>query len=138
MIWTIVTTPALLKCVFISWSFEEKGSPAINKRLFMSKGILPQSWYNSHMKKAVSLDQDKLVEKLAELEHTQWSEWTKYMLNNLSEDNIIKWKEQIKTKYHLLPEDQKWSDRRWAKKVIEVINKNSQYVKNELKTVKKN
>lgn len=47
----MVTTPAALKWVLISWSFEEKGSPAINKRLFMSKGILPRSWYNSYMQR---------------------------------------------------------------------------------------
>lgn len=64
-----------------------------------------------------------LLEKLAKLEHLQWVEWTKYMLNNLTDDNITRWKKQIETNYDNLPNDEKWSDRRWAKKVLELISK---------------
>jgi hypothetical protein len=65
-----------------------------------------------------------LIEKLADLEHRQWIEWTKYMLKNLTDKNISKWKKQIKTKYQDLPDNEKWSDRRWATKVIKLIIKN--------------
>ncbi len=64
-----------------------------------------------------------LLEKLAKLEHLQWVEWTKYMLNNLTDDNITRWKKQLETNYDNLPDDEKWSDRRWAKKVVELISK---------------
>lgn len=62
-----------------------------------------------------------LLEKLAELEHKQWAYWTKYFLSNLSEENILKWKKQIETKYEDLSEKEKDSDRKWAKKVMEMV-----------------
>lgn len=60
-------------------------------------------------------------ELLAELEHQQWAHWTDYMLNNLSPENIKRWKEQIKTPYSMLTEKEKDSDRTWADKVIKII-----------------
>ena len=65
----------------------------------------------------------KLLEELSDLEHKQWSHWTKYMLDNFTEDNIIKWKEQIKTTYEKLSEKEKESDREWAKKIIKILEK---------------
>lgn len=67
-------------------------------------------------------NKNKLLEKLAELEHEQWIEWTRYMLQNLTEENIVRWKKQIGCSYSNLPNDEKWSDRRWAKKVLEIIS----------------
>lgn len=61
-------------------------------------------------------------EQLAELEHQQWAHWTEYMLNNLTPENIKRWKEQIKTPYSMLTEKEKDSDRDWADKVIKIIN----------------
>lgn len=63
---------------------------------------------------------DKL-EQLAELEHIQWSHWTKYMLDNLTPENIERWRRQIDTPYGELSEKEKESDRVWARKVLEVI-----------------
>lgn len=64
---------------------------------------------------------DELREKLAELEHRQWAHWTRYMLDNLSFENIERWKRQIQTPYNELPEAEKDSDRVWADKVLEVL-----------------
>jgi len=61
-----------------------------------------------------------IVEKLAALEHEQWAHWTEYMLNNLHDENIAKWKRQIKTPYSDLSEEEKDSDRVWARKVAKV------------------
>lgn len=58
------------------------------------------------------------LEKLAELEHAQWSHWTKHMLGNLTEENIKRWKEQIETPYFKLSEKEKESDREWARKAL--------------------
>lgn len=66
---------------------------------------------------------DDLKEKLAELEHLQWTCWLKYMLNNLTEDNITRWKKQINTQYDKLTDKEKQSDRKWADKVLEIIQK---------------
>lgn len=62
-----------------------------------------------------------MIEKLAELEHIQWSHWTKYMLENLTPENIERWKRQIETSYADLSEKEKESDREWARKVIEIL-----------------
>jgi hypothetical protein len=70
-------------------------------------------------------------EKLADLEHEQWSHWTKYFLNNIvdKEDGLIRldlvqrWNEQTKSAYSTLSEKEKDSDRIWADKVLEVLRK---------------
>ena len=67
-----------------------------------------------------------MLEKLAELEHAQWSHWTKYMLNNLTDENIKRWLRQIETPYAQLTDDEKGSDRWWAIKVIDVIMENDE------------
>jgi len=62
-----------------------------------------------------------LLEKLAELEHKQWAHWTRYMLDNLTEKNIRRWRKQIEIPYSKLSEKEKESDREWARKVIEEL-----------------
>lgn len=64
------------------------------------------------------LKNNDLLEKLAELEHKQWAHWTKYMLDNLTEENIRRWRKQIETSYSKLSQKEKESDREWARKVI--------------------
>lgn len=64
---------------------------------------------------------DRIFEKLAELEHKQWIHWTRYMLDNLTTENIDRWKKQIETPYAELSEKEKESDRDWAKKVLDLI-----------------
>ena len=63
----------------------------------------------------------ELREKLADLEHQQWAHWTKYMLDNLTPENIARWKKQIETDYKDLTEKEKESDRVWADKVQKTI-----------------
>jgi len=61
------------------------------------------------------------IEMLADLEHQQWKHWTEYMLNNLSDENIERWKIQCQTDYKDLSEKEKESDRVWARKVIKLL-----------------
>ncbi|MEB3211477.1 MAG: hypothetical protein VKL39_08980 [Leptolyngbyaceae bacterium] len=61
-------------------------------------------------------------EQLAELEHQQWAHWTRYMLNNLTPENIARWQQQIDTPYADLTEAEKASDREWADKVLAIIS----------------
>jgi hypothetical protein len=66
-----------------------------------------------------------LREKLADLEHTQWAHWTRYMLQNMNLDNITRWQKQIETPYASLTEEEKDSDRVWADRVLEcMLDKN--------------
>ena len=90
-----------------------------------------------------------LREKLAKLEHDQWAQWTDHLLTKLTPfipegaqrsfmldsgmfndrrkkeaaESIRRWYRQIKTRYEDLSELEKDSDRRWADKVLEVVNK---------------
>lgn len=64
-----------------------------------------------------------LREELANLEHEQWSHWTKYMLDNANPENCRRWTTQINTPYCDLSEAEKDSDRIWADKVLELLNK---------------
>lgn len=63
-----------------------------------------------------------LREKLAELEHDQWSAWMKHMLMNLTQENLMRWKRQMITPYSDLSEAEKESDREWADKTLTIIN----------------
>jgi hypothetical protein len=67
------------------------------------------------------MNNKELLEKLADLEHQQWAHWTQYMLNNFTEENIARWRRQIETPYDNLSEKEKESDRKWAKKVLSLI-----------------
>ena len=60
-------------------------------------------------------------EKLAALEHEQWTHWTKHMLDNLTPENIERWRKQIDTPYEELSEEEKESDRKWARKVMSLV-----------------
>ena len=62
----------------------------------------------------------QIIEELADLEHQQWAHWTEYMLNNLTDENIKRWKQQIKTPYSELTEKEKASDRGWAYKAAKI------------------
>ncbi len=60
----------------------------------------------------------ELREELADLEHRQWAHWTRYMLGNLTPENIERWKRQTETPYNDLSEKEKDSDREWADEVM--------------------
>ena len=68
---------------------------------------------------------DKLLEKLAALEHEQWSHWTKYFLSKkktLFDDlDCERWSVQANTPYEKLTEKEKESDRKWARIILEKI-----------------
>jgi len=74
------------------------------------------------LKKALGKDMSEVLEKLAKAEHDQWAHWTEYMLNNLTPQNISRWKKQVETQYANLTEIEKESDRKWARIVLDIIN----------------
>jgi hypothetical protein len=63
----------------------------------------------------------ELLERLAAIEHEQWAHWTRYMLDNLTPENIERWQRQTETPYTELSEAEKESDRRWARKVVDAL-----------------
>lgn len=62
------------------------------------------------------------IDKLAALEHDQWIAWSKDVASkeDLSPLRIRRWK-ALWIPYELLPEKYKEMDRKWARKVLEVI-----------------
>lgn len=64
-----------------------------------------------------------LREQLAALEHEQWAHWTRYMLDNLTPENMARWRQQVETPYGELSEAEKESDRRWADKVLGLLER---------------
>ena len=76
----------------------------------------------------------KLVEDLAALSHDQWAGWMTYLfkmsfINNITGDCVIpsglvlRWKRQSCTAYKNLPENEKESDRKEARRMIDVAAK---------------
>ncbi len=61
-------------------------------------------------------------EKLAELEHKQWVDWSKTIAHNenISSERLKRWME-LWVPYSELSEEQKNQDRVWADKVIEIV-----------------
>ena len=66
----------------------------------------------------------RIREKLAELEHEQWGYWIRYQILkgvvSLSSD-WARWQQQAITLDEHLTEKEKESDRKWADKVIQII-----------------
>jgi len=69
---------------------------------------------------------DQVRESLAALEHEQWAHWMRYMLANLTPENIEKWKEQAEIPYNALSEKEKDSDREWADRALATMHKLSE------------
>lgn len=74
------------------------------------------------------ITENSLLEKLADVEHKQWAHWTKYMLDNMTEENVERWKKQIETEYKDLTEKEKDSDREWAQKAIDIMSEFSEKI----------
>ena len=73
------------------------------------------------------ISEEELLEKIAELEHNQWWEWSKNLATkeNLSKEKIDSWGD-LWTFYKFLPENSKEQDRVYARKVIVLLNEFSE------------
>ena len=67
--------------------------------------------------RVVSID----LEAAAALEHDQWALWTAHMLDNLTPDNIARWRRQIETPYAELTKKEQDKDREWAFKAAAAL-----------------
>ena len=76
--------------------------------------------------------EEKLIEALADFEHDRWSRWQKHLFSKciknedgsytIPKEYVERWNRQINTKYSDLSEEEKESDRREAKRIIQCIN----------------
>ena len=85
------------------------------------------------------MDKNKLIEKLADLEHDRWSNWMKHLfsvsdqqlslvLTALEDGSVVipakyvkRWKDQMNTPYKDLSEEDKEKDRREVRRTIEIL-----------------
>lgn len=82
--------------------------------------------------------EERLIERLAAIEHERWADWQKYMHSKLQrhiEDenfmrlplfNINHWERQIKTPYNKLTEKEKQSDRDQVYRYLHLIQEHIQ------------
>lgn len=71
------------------------------------------------------------IEQLADFAHKQWSGWMTYMFGKCipNEDGTLtipgrfvrRWSRQVRTSYANLPEGEKESDRKEARKMIDIL-----------------
>ena len=76
-----------------------------------------------------------LLEELAALEHRQWMHWTENLVarEDLPDHLIERW-EPNWIDYENLPEETKEHDRKWAKQVIEILDRDVYNTGNDLST----
>jgi len=70
---------------------------------------------------------EQIIEALAILEHNQWSHWIKYQDRLFNDEEAgydvwYRWRELAKTKYADLKEEQKESDREWARASFKIVS----------------
>ena len=65
------------------------------------------------------MDEDKLIEKLAELEHTKWMEWARHILSEetITTQRVQRWVRNF-VPYDELSEGEKEKDRVLARRVL--------------------
>ena len=61
------------------------------------------------------------LEKLAELEHEQWMQWAKAVIGEVSPERRERWNNFF-IPYVYLSEEVKSLDRKWARKVMEIMD----------------
>jgi len=77
--------------------------------------------------KGKRVEENELIEVLADLEHEQWSAWARHFLDRVYYQNppdekaIRRWERQIDTPYEKLSEKEKEKDREWAWKMLKKL-----------------
>ena len=65
---------------------------------------------------------ERLLERLAELEHDQWMAWSQSVATEVSPNRRRRWQE-FWVPYQDLPDEVKEQDRVWARKVLETLHR---------------
>ena len=73
------------------------------------------------------MERDKLLEQLASLEHDQWVMWASDILatEHIGDERVKRWR-SLFVPYTQLSEEMKEKDREWARKVLEILEKNNE------------
>ena len=76
------------------------------------------------IKKGKAKPRKELLEKLAELEHEQWSTWVSQVIateDNLNPVRLERWERLSRKEYSELTEKEKDADRHWAERVLDIL-----------------
>src|SRR5258708_1107345 len=78
------------------------------------------------------MTKEELIEALADKEHASWAHWMEYLFSRcpfkekgdaiIPRELVQRWKEQAKTPYALLSEQEKQSDRKEVAHILPIIN----------------
>ena len=70
------------------------------------------------------MNEDLILEELAAIEHDQWIAWSKNIAEteDLSLDRVSRWR-LLWVPYVDLSEEMKEHDRKWARKVLEILDR---------------
>lgn len=74
------------------------------------------------MIKVSKKSESDLLEKLSAIEHDQWMAWSKSVAPEVSKERQDRWK-KLWIPYNELSEEMKEEDRKFAKKVLDTVNK---------------
>ena len=68
---------------------------------------------------------EELIEQLAALEHEQWTQWAKGILEteDINKERVERW-EELFVPYNELTEEMKEEDRKWARKALKILLRN--------------
>jgi len=88
-------------------------------------------WWLNKMKEQEVKVRERIIEELAELEHEQWIEWSKNISKTegaISLERLGRW-QKLWRPYAELTDEEKEQDRKWARKVIEIIKGRVEVIK---------
>ena len=68
------------------------------------------------------MNEEEVLERLAEVEHEQWMSWSQSVAEEVSAEQRQRWQE-CWVPYVDLPEEVKELDRQWARKVLEALRR---------------
>ena len=66
-------------------------------------------------------DQVILREALADFGHRMWSQWALYMLDNMTEENVARWRRWATSNFLELTPEETISDYSWADKMLALV-----------------
>lgn len=80
---------------------------------------------NTLMLRISSNPETPFLDRLAEIEHEQWMEWSKAVASEVSDKRRARW-EKLWVPYSELSEEMKEEDRKYARKVLKVVHGDEQ------------
>lgn len=69
---------------------------------------------------SATLDDDELIERLSQVEHEQWTAWSKSVASDVGPERLNAW-QSLWVPYEELSDEQKELDRHWARRALAAL-----------------